>query len=281
MFNRIEITTLLSIIMFSQIITSIIPENSLSVPKIAIYFASVMVISGMSIVANVFVLMFHHRNVRIQTPMPHWIEVLICKYLASMLRMKRPPRVPSYANYDSTSTHHQANGDLVSDSQTGNYSFANEAKPAYMSKKSAKKSNVLYDSDAFYSNYNFNRHLNTHSDAQLLASSTKSPTQTSRLLKNCELGKSTLNDYLSTYSSKSELNGLRKHLHLILKEIRFINSRLKREEGDEESSLKWKFAAMVIDRLCMILFIIATVLSNALILSSKNFFKSSNPSENF
>lgn len=263
--------------MFSQIITSIIPESSLSVPKIAIYFASVMVISGMSIVANVFVLMFHHRNVRIQKPMPRWVEVLICKYLATLLRMKRPNRVPNYVNYDPAPTVHQVNGDL-----TGKYSFANETKPAYMKKKTTNKSNVLYDSDTFYSNYNFNRHLNATPDDYLLGSSSPTtPTQTTRLLNESENGKHTLNDYLSTYSNKSELSSLRKHLHLILKEMRLINSKLKREEGDEESSLDWKFAAMVIDRLCMILFIVATILSNALILSSKNFFKSSNPSENF
>jgi len=234
----------------------------------------------MSIVANVFVLMFHHRNVRIQKPMSRWVDVLICKYLATALRMKRPERVPSYHNYDSAPTHHQVNGDLIN--QTAKYTFANETTPAYIKKKTVNKSNVLYDSDAFYSNYNFNRHLTASPDEHLLLSSPTSPAQTTRLLKDCDHGKTTtLNDYLSSYSNKSELNGLRKHLHLILKEIRLINLKLKREEGDEESSLDWKFAAMVIDRLCMILFIIATIFSNALILSSKNFFKSSNPSEHF
>ena len=66
----LEITTLLSIIMFSQIITGIIPESSLSIPKIGLYFASVMIISALSIIANVIVLIFHHRNVKIQQPIP-------------------------------------------------------------------------------------------------------------------------------------------------------------------------------------------------------------------
>lgn len=66
----LEITTLLSIIMFSQIITGLIPESSLSVPKISLYFASVMVISAMSIIANVIVLTFHHKNLKIQHPVP-------------------------------------------------------------------------------------------------------------------------------------------------------------------------------------------------------------------
>jgi len=37
------------------------------------YFASVMVISTLSILANVFVLSLHHKNVRIQQPMPKWV----------------------------------------------------------------------------------------------------------------------------------------------------------------------------------------------------------------
>jgi hypothetical protein len=56
-----EITTLLSIIMFSQLITGIVPESSMSIPRIALYFSSVMVISALSIVCNVFVLILHHR----------------------------------------------------------------------------------------------------------------------------------------------------------------------------------------------------------------------------
>lgn len=36
LFNKLEVTVLLSIMMFSQIITNIIPESSLSIPKIGI-----------------------------------------------------------------------------------------------------------------------------------------------------------------------------------------------------------------------------------------------------
>lgn len=59
--------------MFSQLITGIVPESSMSIPKIALYFGSVMVISAMSILFNVFVLILHHRNVKIQRPMPYFV----------------------------------------------------------------------------------------------------------------------------------------------------------------------------------------------------------------
>lgn len=51
--------------MFSQFFMGIIPESSLSVPKIALYFASVIVISAMSIITNVLVIILHHRNVKL------------------------------------------------------------------------------------------------------------------------------------------------------------------------------------------------------------------------
>ncbi len=53
-----EIITLLSIIMFLQFFMGIVPESSFSVPKIAIYFASVMIISAMSILSNILVIIF-------------------------------------------------------------------------------------------------------------------------------------------------------------------------------------------------------------------------------
>ena len=74
--------------MFSQLITTIVPDSSLSIPKIcnllmnskliknqsfiikikqiALYFAAVSVICTFSIFCNVAVLVLHHRNVSIQ-----------------------------------------------------------------------------------------------------------------------------------------------------------------------------------------------------------------------
>lgn len=85
------------------------------------------------------------------------------------------------------------------------------------------------------------------------------------------------NSFLTTYS-KSEVNMVKKSLNSILKEIRQITQKLREDEDDEAKSLNWKFAAMVIDRLCMVIFTVATFLSAVLILfTSKNIFKPSNP----
>lgn len=48
-----------------------------------------MVISATSIVANVFVLILHHRNVKIKPPMPKWVGydyfILDCKINKKLL----------------------------------------------------------------------------------------------------------------------------------------------------------------------------------------------------
>jgi hypothetical protein len=49
-----------------------------------------MVISTLSVITNVFVLVLHHKNVKIQEPMPEWIEKYICGHLAKFLWMERP-----------------------------------------------------------------------------------------------------------------------------------------------------------------------------------------------
>ena len=63
-------------------------------------------------------------------------------------------------------------------------------------------------------------------------------------------------------------------LNLILKELQFITKKIKTDEEEEDKSNDWKFAAMVIDRLCLVFFSVATFISTAaILLTAKNFFK--------
>jgi nicotinic acetylcholine receptor len=69
-------------------------------------------------------------------------------------------------------------------------------------------------------------------------------------------------------------NPIKRNLGAILKELKTMTQKIEDDEADEEKILSWKFAAMVIDRMCMVIFSIATFLSTALILlTSENFFK--------
>lgn len=54
----------------------------------------------------------------------------------------------------------------------------------------------------------------------------------------------------------------------ILKELRFMTEKMKKDEEFQELCNDWKFAAMVIDRLCLWVFTIFTIVSTFAILFS-------------
>jgi len=85
------------------------------------------------------------------------------------------------------------------------------------------------------------------------------------------------NEYLNyAYENITKQNdeSFSQNLNMILKELQTITNKIKNDEEDEEKSLDWKFAAMVIDRLCLVIFTFATFISTAVtVITSKNFFK--------
>ena len=90
------------------------------------------------------------------------------------------------------------------------------------------------------------------------------------------------NDYevvkSQSYLTSNEFSAMSYNLESILNELKSVTQRLKDEDEEEEQSLNWKFAAMVIDRLCMYVFAIATLISTVVILfTSPNLYKSSDP----
>ena len=60
----------------------------------------------------------------------------------------------------------------------------------------------------------------------------------------------------------------------ILTELRFLSDHVRQGEEDDDVSEDWKFSAMVVDRLCLILFtIMTTIFSYVTLFSAPNFFK--------
>ncbi|XP_031623467.1 neuronal acetylcholine receptor subunit alpha-7 [Contarinia nasturtii] len=57
-------------------------------------------------------------------------------------------------------------------------------------------------------------------------------------------------------------------LHSILKELQFITARMRRSDDEAELVSDWKFAAMVVDRFCLIVFTLFTVLATFAVLAS-------------
>jgi nicotinic acetylcholine receptor len=59
-----------------------------------------------------------------------------------------------------------------------------------------------------------------------------------------------------------------RELQCILKELKFITNRMKVHDEEEEIIGDWKFAAMVIDRFCLITFTAFTVITTIAVLLS-------------
>lgn len=71
-----------------------------------------------------------------------------------------------------------------------------------------------------------------------------------------------------------DMRVFRSELRSIKSEVRFITDHIKKEEEEDDVSQDWRFAAMVLDRLCLIVFsILTTSLSYVTLFSAKNFFK--------
>ena len=66
----------------------------------------------------------------------------------------------------------------------------------------------------------------------------------------------------------SSVNSTTRELQCILKELKFITNRMKLQEEEAEIIGDWKFAAMVIDRFCLIVFTAFTIITTLAVLCS-------------
>jgi hypothetical protein len=72
----------------------------------------------------------------------------------------------------------------------------------------------------------------------------------------------------------NDIIAVKKEIHQILEEVKQITKKIKEDDDDANKELDWKFAAMVLDKLCLYVFSILTITSTSVILlSSPNFFK--------
>ena len=76
-------------------------------------------------------------------------------------------------------------------------------------------------------------------------------------LTSCEEG--------NTYSNSQPLQ---RELNLILKEIKVITDKIKDDEESASIEADWKFAAMVLDRLCLVFFTVFTIIATLAVLAT-------------
>lgn len=71
-----------------------------------------------------------------------------------------------------------------------------------------------------------------------------------------------------------DMRAFRSEMRTIISELRFLTDHVKKEESEDDISQDWKFSAMVLDRLCLVVFaIMTTIFSYTTLFSAPNFFK--------
>ncbi|XP_061077140.1 neuronal acetylcholine receptor subunit alpha-7 [Conger conger] len=232
------ITVLLSLTVFMLLVAEIMPATSDSVPLIAQYFATTMVIVGLSVIATVLVLQYHHHDPD-GGKMPKWTRIILLNWCAWFLRMKRPgeKKVRLACN------NKQPRGSLSSVELN-----SNTAPPQ------STNGNMLYIGFRGMESM----HYTTAPDSGVICS---------RLVATGE------EEMLLPGAPAPPPGGAREpELAKILEEVRYIAKRFHDQDEEESVCNEWKFAAAVIDRLCLMAFSLFTVLCTiGILMSAPNF----------
>ncbi|XP_012498150.1 PREDICTED: neuronal acetylcholine receptor subunit alpha-7 isoform X1 [Propithecus coquereli] len=228
------ITVLLSLTVFMLLVAEIMPATSDSVPLIAQYFASTMIIVGLSVVVTVIVLQYHHHDPD-GGKMPKWTRVILLNWCAWFLRMKRPGE----DKVRPACQHKQRRCSLAS------VEMSTVAAPP------ASNGNLLY--------IGFRGLDGMHC----------APTPDSGVVCGRMACSPTHDEHLLHGGHPPEGDP---DLAKILEEVRYIANRFRCQDESEAVCSEWKFAACVVDRLCLMAFSIFTIICTiGILMSAPNF----------
>uniref|UniRef100_A0A8B9L016 Neuronal acetylcholine receptor subunit alpha-7 n=1 Tax=Astyanax mexicanus TaxID=7994 RepID=A0A8B9L016_ASTMX len=231
------ITVLLSLTVFMLLVAEIMPATSDSVPLIAQYFATTMVIVGLSVIATVWVLQYHYHDPD-GGKMPTWTRIVLLNWCAWFLRMKRPgeDRVrPCHNKQPRSSISSVELSTGVPQSTNGNMLYIGFRGMESMPYATSPDSGVICG------------RLVSAGEEDVLLSTNPAPSISSGGHVDTELAK-------------------------ILEEVRYISKRFRDQDEEETVCSEWKFAASVIDRLCLMAFSIFTILCTiGILMSAPNF----------
>uniref|UniRef100_A0A8C3AT62 Neuronal acetylcholine receptor subunit alpha-7 n=1 Tax=Cyclopterus lumpus TaxID=8103 RepID=A0A8C3AT62_CYCLU len=235
------ITVLLSLTVFMLLVAEIMPATSDSVPLIAQYFATTMVIVGLSVIATVLVLQYHHHDPD-GDKMPKWTRVILLNWCAWFLRMKRP---------DEERLHSACHNKATRNSMTSVEHSAGASSPQ------PTNGNMLNVGIRGLESIHYSAAAATPDSGVLCA----------RLA-----GRAGEDEMLLPVGQGSSAGSVEPELAKLLEEVRYIARRFRDQDEDKSVSNEWKFAASVIDRLCLMAFSLFTILCTiGILMSAPNF----------
>jgi len=186
-----------------------------------------------SVVTTIMVLNYHHRLVDTHD-MPDWVQLIFLQWIPWFLRMSRP-------------------GEKIT-----RKTIQMQKKMKDLDKKDLRSksllANILDKDDDF------------HPSTMPHSVHPYHPSHARPTLTNGSMARSTGN--LQNYEESAPSHPLQRELNLILKEIRIITDKIKDDDESAAIEADWKFAAMVLDRLCLLCFTAFTIIATLAVLAA-------------
>lgn len=292
----LEITILLSVCFFLSMVAEMTPPTSEAVPLIGAFFSCCMLVVSASVVFTVLVLNLHNRKPETHEMSP-FVRKCLLHWLPWMLMMKRPGIV-SFSMESVTAMEDDLNGSVsrgvVPSVKPTNSLFLlrefrstfrpNGSEINYSSMKcktpplhttEARGRNAVVSASPCERMHLINSAYSRDSIGKVMIQSVSKPHQPR---KQSLQRKYSLKQQLSFSESPercgtlSELyKGIQKactELHDIALHMKAIRSRMEEEEKNAQAENDWRFAAMVVDRMCLFIFTCFIIVSTCAIMFS-------------
>uniref|UniRef100_A0A182MZV9 Neurotransmitter-gated ion-channel ligand-binding domain-containing protein n=1 Tax=Anopheles dirus TaxID=7168 RepID=A0A182MZV9_9DIPT len=245
-------------LVFLNMVAETMPATSDAVPLLGTYFNCIMFMVASSVVSTILILNYHHRNSDTHE-MSEWIRVVFLIWLPFILRMSRPGEPYPHPCRPTVDEKNK------------------QLQEVEMRERSSKSllANVLDIDDDFRCNHRCNTlpHNPTYyrtvyrqgEDGSVGPIGATDTIGRSAGLGTISAGGGRLHETVSSHTCLS--SSAEYELALILKELRYITDQLRKEDESGEITREWKFAAMVVDRLCLIIFTLFTIIATLAVLS--------------
>ncbi|XP_058801634.1 acetylcholine receptor subunit alpha-type acr-16-like isoform X2 [Phymastichus coffea] len=288
------VTILLSLTVFLNMVAETMPATSDAVPLLGTYFNCIMFMVASSVVSTILILNYHHRNPDTHV-MSDWVRLVFLDWLPCILRMSRPPRdedePPQKSQKPSPVTDtSKSHGDLELHQRSSKSLLANVLD--LEDNALASHNNLLNNVYSTPGPHHPHHHVHTtphhhhhphtatttphHQHQTPLAHSSypppPPPPPSAHQLGHTPHHHAHPPDPSAGPQVETILQSAcfcaRYELILILKEIKIITDQLKDNEIQTGITNDWKFAAMVIDRMCLIIFTLFTIIATITVLFS-------------
>ncbi|KAK5971638.1 Nicotinic acetylcholine receptor alpha 7 subunit [Trichostrongylus colubriformis] len=262
----LEITILLSVCFFLSMVADMTPPTSEAVPLIGAFFSCCMLVVSASVVFTVLVLNLHNRKPETHEMSPFLRECLLI-WLPWILMMRRP-------------------GTTVFNRREIKAKKAEDMAKRTELRNGRSMEGVMTATDSLTLIRSIRASKNDSQDIELghIATGNLHEEKTMKQLPNSHIGrggsqKNPPSYKMSGYDSDQEQTGpllevnkcMQKaclELKTISGQIKIMRKRMEEDERDEQAENDWKFAAMVVDRLCLFIFSIFIVVSTCGIMFS-------------